>query len=69
MPARKLRTTRAARVYRDPPTVAKVRAIRQKLWKEAGGDVGKAMEIARREASAFLARRSGAPKRKTKRAA
>jgi hypothetical protein len=35
----------------DPPTVSRVRAVRAKMWKDAGGTIQGAIELARREAS------------------
>jgi hypothetical protein len=46
----------------DPPTVAEVRAIRAKMWKEAGGTIRGLMELVAREAAAL--REGGTAKRR-----
>ena len=33
----------------DPPTVAEIRAIRRRMWKEAGGTLDGPLALARRE--------------------
>lgn len=60
---------RAAQKHRDPAPVAEVRAIRRRIWEEAGNDINVVMERARREAAAFMAPKRVRAKRKTRKAA
>ena len=68
MPARKPRRTTAA-PSQDPPTVVKVRAIRRRMWQEAGGDIKTLMELARRDAARLPVGKRVTPKRRSRGAA
>lgn len=69
MPARSPQSRRTPSRDQDPPLVAEVRAIRRKMLREAGGDIGKLMEMARREVERRAAGRASVSKKRSRRAA
>lgn len=50
---------------RDPPTVSRVRAVRAKMWKDAGGTIEGLIALARKEAAGYGLRPSAGRQSRT----
>lgn len=63
-PSTRQATAKPADPFRDPPTVARVRAVRAKMLRDAGGTLAGLTALAQREAAAMRTRTTRTPKRR-----